>query len=106
MVWFDDRLQYYNKMIDEVESQPTTKDQECIRLSMSQLASSVVNHAKQWVSVLGKVLHDSAKENLFGLRDMLDVSFPFILCLVWLCMYVCVCVVLCSVLILYTVYKS
>ncbi|XP_076453104.1 dynein axonemal heavy chain 10-like [Babylonia areolata] len=72
VVWFDDRLQYYNKMMDEVESQPTTKDQDCIRLSMTQLASSVVNHAKQWESVLGKILRDSAKENLFGLRDMLD----------------------------------
>ena len=74
MVWYDDRLQYYNKMMDEVENLPTTKDQDCIRLSMSQLASSVVSHAKQWESVLGKILRDSAKENLFGLRDMLDVS--------------------------------
>ena len=74
-MWFDDRLQHYNKVAEEVEQLQTVKDQECIRLSMTQLAGSIVNHAKQWESVLGKVLRDSAKENLFNLRDMLDVSF-------------------------------
>ncbi|KAL3856163.1 hypothetical protein ACJMK2_010948 [Sinanodonta woodiana] len=72
VVSFDDKLQYYHKTIDEVENQPTVKDQECIRLHMGPLASSVKEHAKQWISCLGKLLRDSAKEGLYKLRDKLD----------------------------------
>lgn len=74
---FDDKLQYYFKAIDEVEALPLVKDQESIRLHMGPLASSVKEHAKQWVNHLGKILHDSAKENLFQLRDQLDVSLVY-----------------------------
>lgn len=72
---FDDKLQYYYKTIDEVDIQPLVKDQECIRLHMGPLASSVKENSKQWIGCLGKILHDSAKESLFKLRDELDVSY-------------------------------
>ena len=70
---FDDKLQYYFKTIDEVEGLPMVKEQECIRLHMGPLAQSVKGHAKQWITHLGKILRDSAKEGLFQLRDLLDV---------------------------------
>lgn len=73
MVAFDDKLQYYYKTIDEVEGLPLVKDQECIRLHMGPLASSVKDHAKQWISHLGKILRDTSKEALYQLRDNLDV---------------------------------
>lgn len=41
VVSFDNKLQYYFKTIDEVETIPVVKDQECIRLYMGPLASSV-----------------------------------------------------------------
>ena len=41
VVSFDNKLQYYFKTIDEVETIPVVKDQECIRLFMGPLASSV-----------------------------------------------------------------
>lgn len=72
VVAFDDKLQYYYKTIDEVDIQPLVKDQECIRLHMGPLASSVKENAKQWIGCLGKILRDSAKETLFKLRDELD----------------------------------
>ena len=72
VVAFDDKLQYYYKTIDEVDIQPLVKDQECIRLHMGPLASSVKENAKQWIGSLGKILRDSAKETLFKLRDELD----------------------------------
>ncbi|XP_021370512.1 dynein heavy chain 10, axonemal-like isoform X1 [Mizuhopecten yessoensis] len=72
VVAFDDKLQYYYKTIDEVEGLPLVKDQECIRLHMGPLASSVKDHAKQWISHLGKILRDSSKEALYSLRDNLD----------------------------------
>jgi dynein heavy chain len=74
-VAFDDKLQYYYKTIDEVDIQPLVKDQECIRLHMGPLASSVKDNAKQWIECLGKILRESAKETLFKLRDELDVSY-------------------------------
>lgn len=72
VVAFDDKLQYYYKTIDEVETLPLVKDQDCIRLHMGPLASSVKEHAKQWIGHLGKILRDSAKESLYKLRDQLD----------------------------------
>lgn len=74
VVWFDNKLQYYRKIVEDVQSLATTRDQECIRLSTSQLASSVISNAQQWMEVLGKILQDSTRENLHRLRDMLDVS--------------------------------
>ena len=35
---------------------------------------SISEHAKQWIGCLGKLLRDSAKDNLFQLNDNLDVS--------------------------------
>ncbi|PVD32839.1 hypothetical protein C0Q70_08286 [Pomacea canaliculata] len=72
VVWFDNKLQYYRKIVEDVQSLATTRDQECIRLSTSQLASSVISNAQQWMEVLGKILQDSTRENLHRLRDMLD----------------------------------
>ncbi|XP_060580911.1 dynein axonemal heavy chain 10-like isoform X1 [Ruditapes philippinarum] len=74
VVSFDNKLQYYFKTIDEVETIPVVKDQECIRLYMGPLASSVKEHAKQWIGCLGKLLRDSAKDNLFQLSDNLDTK--------------------------------
>ena len=34
----------------------------------------ITEHAKQWIGCLGKLLRDSAKDNLFQLNDNLDVS--------------------------------
>ncbi|XP_076108254.1 dynein axonemal heavy chain 10-like isoform X2 [Mytilus galloprovincialis] len=72
VVAFDDKLQYYYKTIDEIDLQPLVKDQECVRLHMGPLASSVKDNAKQWIACLGKILRDSAKESLFKIRDDLD----------------------------------
>ncbi|KAL5017096.1 hypothetical protein ScPMuIL_006685 [Solemya velum] len=72
VVAFDDKLQYYQKSIEEMANLPMVKNQDCIRLHMGPLASSVREHANQWIGCLGKLLRDSAKENLFQLRDTLD----------------------------------
>ena len=50
------------------------KDQEIVRLHMAPLANSVVGHAKAWVQCLGKLLNDSAKENLFNLKAELEAK--------------------------------
>ena len=50
------------------------QDENCIRLNLMPLAMTVQEHALMWVQELGKLLNESAKENLFSLRDTL-VSF-------------------------------
>ncbi|CAH1801914.1 unnamed protein product [Owenia fusiformis] len=72
VVSFDDRFQYYFKTIDDVENLPLVKDQECIRLHMAPLASAVKEHAKQWIETYGTTLRDSAKTQLYSLRDEFD----------------------------------
>lgn len=70
---FDDKFQLYQKYAEEVDKMPEVKDQNCIRLQMGSLQHSVHQHVSQWVNIFGKLLHDSAKENLFSLRDELQV---------------------------------
>ncbi|XP_050408300.1 dynein axonemal heavy chain 10 [Patella vulgata] len=72
VVDFDDKLQYYNKTTDEVASQPIVKDQDFIRLHMGLLATDVKKNAKQWIECLGTILHNSAKESLNELWNMMD----------------------------------
>ena len=74
VVAFDDRLQYYFKTMEEVQSVALVKDQESIRLHMEPLAAAIKTHAKEWVKCYGNVLHDSAKTALFSLKHDLEVS--------------------------------
>ncbi|XP_059165934.1 dynein axonemal heavy chain 10-like isoform X2 [Physella acuta] len=69
---FDDKLQYHYKIIEEINAMSDFRDQDCIRLHMSSLASSVKEHAKEWIKTLGKLLQDSAKETLASLHKLLD----------------------------------
>uniref|UniRef100_H2ZL68 Dynein heavy chain tail domain-containing protein n=1 Tax=Ciona savignyi TaxID=51511 RepID=H2ZL68_CIOSA len=70
-VAYDDKLLFYSKIAEDVFLQATPKDEQCLRLNLLPLAMTVQEHALQWVQSLGKLLNDSAKENLFSLRDML-----------------------------------
>ena len=51
VVSFDNKLQYYFKTIDEVEAIPVVKDQECIRLHMGPLATSVKGRAQSMFKI-------------------------------------------------------
>ena len=74
VVSFDDKFQYYNKMISDVDTMALVKDQECIRLHMAPLARAIGQHAKQWKECYGNVLKESAKTGLYSLKDELEVS--------------------------------
>ncbi|CAH1233746.1 DNAH10 [Branchiostoma lanceolatum] len=71
-VAYDEKLQFYTKIAHEVSEQPLVKDEDCIRLQLTPLASTVQDHAKAWVTSLGKLLNDSAKEELFTLKTELE----------------------------------
>ncbi len=74
VIAFDERILYYNKMIEEVNQSQKIKDIDFIRVSMRSLIESLANHSKEWMKCLGKLLNESAKQNLFDLKATLEVS--------------------------------
>ena len=61
-------------------NQSKIKDQDCIRLHMGLLADTVRDHARKWVSSLGTLLNDTAKDYLFSLTNQLEVSQKTLFC--------------------------
>lgn len=76
-VAFDEKLQFYDKISGEVMRHPLVHDEHCIRLQLGPLASTVQESAKSWVVSLGKLLNDSAREELYNLHEEMEVvAFP------------------------------
>lgn len=73
VIAFDEKMLYYNKMVEEIHSYPKFSDIEFVRLSMRSLSESLVNHANEWIKCLGKLLNDTSKENLYELKNKLNV---------------------------------
>ncbi|XP_038008579.1 dynein heavy chain 10, axonemal [Motacilla alba alba] len=68
-VVFDEHLQFYMKVAQEVTQWPLIKDEQFIRLQMAPLASAVQENAKSWLMSLGKLLNKLAREELIRLQD-------------------------------------
>ncbi|NXV80428.1 DYH10 protein, partial [Atlantisia rogersi] len=73
-VTFDDKLQFYMKVAQEVTQQPLIKDEQFIRLQLSPLAYTVQENARGWVTSLGSLLNESAREELLNLQEELKVG--------------------------------
>ncbi|NWH62014.1 DYH10 protein, partial [Geococcyx californianus] len=73
-VTFDEELQFYMKVAQEVTQQPLIKDEQFIRLQLAPLAYTVQEHARDWVVSLGKLLNESAREELFSLQEEIQVG--------------------------------
>ncbi|NXM55441.1 DYH10 protein, partial [Illadopsis cleaveri] len=73
-VIFDEQLQFYMKIAQEVTQQPLIIDEQFIRLQLAPLASAVQENAKGWVMSLGKLLNELVREELFSLRDEIQVG--------------------------------
>jgi dynein heavy chain len=72
-VAYDEKLQFYSKISCDVMRHPLVKDEHCIRLQLGPLASTVQENAKSWVVSLGKLLNESAKEELYSLQEEIEV---------------------------------
>uniref|UniRef100_A0A8C9QE97 Dynein axonemal heavy chain 10 n=1 Tax=Spermophilus dauricus TaxID=99837 RepID=A0A8C9QE97_SPEDA len=72
-VAYDEKLQFYSKIAGDVMRHPLVKDEHCIRLQLGQLASTVQENAKSWVLSLGRLLNESAKEELESLQEEIEV---------------------------------
>lgn len=73
-VIFDEQMQFYMKVAQEVTQQPLINDQQFIRLQLAPLASAVQENAKSWVMSLGKLLNELVREEFFSLRDEIQVG--------------------------------
>jgi dynein heavy chain len=71
-VQFDSYLQFYSEMVVEVSSQAATKNVDFVQLQLQPLITTIQSHAQSWVTSLGKLLNDSARESLFSLKSELD----------------------------------
>ncbi|KAM4616801.1 dynein axonemal heavy chain 10 [Polymixia lowei] len=70
-VMYEDKLQFYARVNKEVMLQPLVKNEHIIRLNLEPLAHTVQENAQAWVSSLGRLLNQHAREDLFNLRDEL-----------------------------------
>ncbi|NXQ69921.1 DYH10 protein, partial [Quiscalus mexicanus] len=73
-VVFDEHLQFYLTVTQEVTQWPLVKDEQFIRLQLAPLASAVQENAKSWMMSLGKLLNELAKEELLSLQDEIQVG--------------------------------
>ncbi|XP_031792253.1 dynein heavy chain 10, axonemal isoform X1 [Piliocolobus tephrosceles] len=71
-VAYDEKLQFYSNIAYEVMRHPLIKDEHCIRLQLGHLANTVQENAKSWVISLGKLLNESAKEELYNLHEEME----------------------------------
>ncbi|XP_073737373.1 dynein axonemal heavy chain 10 [Callorhinus ursinus] len=71
-VAYDEKLQFYSKIAYDVLHHPLIKDEHCIRLQLGPLANTVQENAKSWVTSLGKLLSESAKEELYNLHEEME----------------------------------
>ncbi|XP_046496348.1 dynein axonemal heavy chain 10 isoform X7 [Equus quagga] len=71
-VAYDDKLQFYSRIACEVVQHPLVRDEHCVRLKLGPLAYTVQENAKSWVSSLGRLLNESAKEELHSLHEEIE----------------------------------
>ncbi|KFZ50352.1 Dynein heavy chain 10, axonemal, partial [Antrostomus carolinensis] len=71
-VTFDDKFQFYMKITQEVTQQRLIKDEQFIRLQLAPLAYAVQENARGWMISLGKLLNESAREELFSLQEEIE----------------------------------
>lgn len=74
LIDFDNKLQHYYQCIEEIQKQSLIRDQDFIELSIKPLASAIEQHTLNWIAIIGKLLYDSARENLFSLKGLFEVS--------------------------------
>ncbi|KAG9351776.1 hypothetical protein JZ751_023027 [Albula glossodonta] len=72
-VMYDEKLQFYTQVRKEVALHPLEIDNHVIRLNLRLLARGVQENAQAWIRSLGRLLNQSTREELYSLRDELQV---------------------------------
>ncbi|NXS06608.1 DYH10 protein, partial [Neodrepanis coruscans] len=74
-VTFDEQLQFYMQVAQEVTQQTLIKDEQFIRLHLAPLAFRLQENAEGWVISLGKLLNELTREDLLRLQEEIQVGF-------------------------------
>ena len=77
---FDEKLNFYSSVAAEIATHPLSREVEFAVLHMDPLAQALRKNARRWVTSLGKLLNDSARESLMQLRAELEVCM--LMCIV------------------------
>lgn len=72
-VVYDEKMQVYKTVGYEVAAIPSTKNVEFALLRMEPLARALQENANFWVTSLGKLLNDTAKDSLMQLKSNFSV---------------------------------
>uniref|UniRef100_A0A3Q3JRK8 Dynein heavy chain tail domain-containing protein n=1 Tax=Monopterus albus TaxID=43700 RepID=A0A3Q3JRK8_MONAL len=72
-VMYDDKLQFFAGIKQEVMQEPCYKNNCSIHLNLEPLAHTVQETAESWINCLGSLLIKPAKEDLLNLRDEVTV---------------------------------
>ena len=61
---YDDKLIFYSKLAKDVESQPSSKDVDFVRIITNPLQAAIYSEATSWIFSIGQHLNTSSKESL------------------------------------------
>lgn len=90
---YDEKMHFYSCVVEDMRSNPMDKEVEFAALHMHPLARSLQDNAQSWVTSLGKLLNESAKESLMALNLRLSVnSFFLFFCAVLVLLLASACV--------------
>ena len=73
VIGFDDRIQVYCKIQDDINQQSQEKEIAFVLLHLGPLIRSLQDNARQWILSLGKILNESARESLMALKNEIEV---------------------------------
>lgn len=74
IVAYDEKILFYYKTNEEVQTLPKYKDVDFIKLSMRSVCESISNHVKEWIKCLGQQLNDSTNKILIETKNKLNVT--------------------------------
>lgn len=70
---YEEKMHVYSSVAVEIASHPLSREVEFALLDMDPLSRALQENARCWVSSLGKLLNDSAKESLNQLSSKIEV---------------------------------
>lgn len=77
---YDEKMHFYSCVVEDMKSNTMDREVEFAVLHMSPLARALQDNAQSWVTSLGKLLNESAKESLVALNLRLSVNSCYFLC--------------------------
>ncbi|KAJ3299892.1 Dynein heavy chain 10, axonemal [Borealophlyctis nickersoniae] len=72
VVSYDEKLTFYSKLAKDVNSHPSVKDIDFIRVSSVPLQAAIHSEATSWIVSIGKHLNNMAKDGLHQIQEKMQ----------------------------------